>query len=163
MFTFQASPRLPALSDSSTPSPPARSAFGAFVPLETRWSDNDVYGHLNNVVYYALFDTAVNRWLAEAGLLDIEAGATIGLVVRTECDYFAPVSFPTPVEVGIAVDRLGSSSVTYGVAVFAAGRDAACAAGRFTHVYVDRDDRRPRSLADGWRTALQALVVDPSA
>ena len=99
----------------SKPLPPDRSAYRAFVPITTRWRDNDVYGHVNNVVYYSFFDTAVNRWLIDQGLLDIETAETIGLVVRTECDYFAPVSFPQPVEAGVAVERLGTSSVTYRV------------------------------------------------
>ena len=144
---------------SDRPSPPARSAYRAFVPLTTRWHDNDVYGHVNNVVYYAFFDTAVNRWLIDAGLLDIETAETIGLVVRTECDYFAPVAFPQSVEAGIAVERLGTSSVTYRVGVFVEGADAASAAGRFTHVYVGRETRRPAPLPTAWRDALGALLV----
>ena len=142
----------------SRPAPPARSAYRAFVPLGTRWHDNDVYGHVNNVVYYAFFDTAVNRWLVEAGLLDVGAGRTVGLVVRTECDYFSPLAFPQDVEAGVAVERLGTSSVTYRVGVFAEGAGTASAAGRFTHVYVDRGDRRPRPLPGRWRDALGALA-----
>ena len=145
------------------PSPPDRSAYRAAVPLATRWHDNDVYGHVNNVVYYAFFDTAVNRWLIEAGLLDLETAETIGLVVRTECDYFAPLAFPQRIEALVAVERLGTSSVTYRVGVFAEGEATAAAAGRFTHVYVGRESRRPVPLPSAWRTALQALVVEPDA
>ena len=144
----------------SKPTPPARAAYRAFVPITTRWMDNDAYGHVNNVVYYSFFDTAVNAWLVEAGLLALARPETIGLVVRTECDYFAPLSFPEPVEAGVAVERVGASSVTYRVGIFAAGADQASAAGRFTHVYVDAADRRPRPLSDAWRTALHGLVVD---
>lgn len=142
------------------PTPPDRDAYRAFVPVTTRWHDNDVYGHVNNVVYYSFFDTAVNRWLIDAGLLRIETAETIGLVVRTECDYFAPLAFPQNVEAGVAVERLGGSSVRYRVGIFAEGEATASAAGRFTHVYVGRESRRPAPLPDRWRTALQALVVD---
>lgn len=141
------------------PAAPSRQAYRAFVPITTRWMDNDVYGHVNNVVYYSFFDTAVNRWLVEAGLLEIEAAETIGLVVRTECDYFAPVAFPQDVEAGVAVERVGTSSVTYRVGIFAGG-DEAVAAGRFTHVYVGRDGRRPQPLSADWRNALDALLVE---
>lgn len=143
----------------SKPLPPDRSAYRAFVPITTRWRDNDVYGHVNNVVYYSFFDTAVNRWLIDQGLLDIETAETIGLVVRTECDYFAPVSFPQPVEAGVAVERLGTSSVTYRVGVFVEGEAAARAAGRFTHVYVGRQHRRPAPLPPHWRSALASLTT----
>ena len=145
---------------STRPSPPARSAYRAFVPITTRWNDNDVYGHVNNVVYYSFFDTAVNRWLIDAGLLDVETAETIGLVVRTECDYFAPVAFPQSVEAGVAVEHLGSSSVRYRVGIFAEGAATACAAGRFTHVYVGRESRRPQPLPARWRIALDGLAVE---
>ena len=141
------------------PTAPAREAYRAFVPITTRWTDNDVYGHVNNAVYYSFFDTAVNRWLIEAGLLDVEDGDVLGLVVRTECDYFAPVAFPQDVEAGVAVERVGTSSVTYRVGVFAGG-ETAVAAGRFTHVYVGREGRRPRPLPADWRRALDALLAD---
>ena len=141
--------------------PPVRDDFQAFLSIATRWMDNDLYGHINNVVYYSFFDTAVNRWLIEAGLLDLQDAETIGLVVRTECDYFAPLAFPQTVEAGIAVGRLGTSSVTYRVGIFAGGADRASAAGRFTHVYVDREERRPQPLPDDWRDALETLAVHP--
>jgi acyl-CoA thioester hydrolase len=105
--------------------------------------DNDVYGHVNNVVYYSWFDTAVNAHLIEQGALDTERGETIGLVVETQCNYFAPLSFPQTIEAGIRVARVGQSSVRYEVGLFAQGEPTAAACGHFVHVYVDRDQRRP--------------------
>jgi acyl-CoA thioester hydrolase len=126
--------------------------------IATRWADNDAYGHVNNTVYYQWFDTAVNAWLIDAGLLDIERGDPIGLVVETGCAYFAPLSFPGDVEVGIAVEKLGSSSVTYHIGIFAAGSSTPSAQGRFTHAYVDRESRRPAPLPDSWRAKLETLA-----
>ena len=160
MFSFPTYVTPPRPVPSPKPLPPARAAYRAFVPITTRWHDNDVYGHVNNVVYYSFFDTAVNRWLIDAGLLDVETAETIGLVVRTECDYFAPLAFPQSVEAGIAVEHVGTSSVTYRVGIFAEGDETARAAGRFTHVYVGRESRRPAPLPARWRTALAALAVD---
>jgi acyl-CoA thioester hydrolase len=128
------------------------------MPILTRWHDNDVYGHVNNTVYYGWFDTAVNACLIEAGLLDIEAGDPIGLVVETGCRYAAPLSFPEPVEIGLAVARLGGSSVTYYLGVFAKSAADAAAEGHFTHVYVGRESRRPVSLPAEWRTHMERLV-----
>jgi len=142
----------------SRPEPRSRSAYRAWRTIPTRWADNDAYGHVNNVVHYAWFDTAVNAWLVEAGMLDIEHGDQIGLVVETGCRYFAPLSFPESADVGIAVERLGSSSITYRLGIFAEGSDAAAAEGEFTHVYVDRASRRPKPLPPEWRTRLEALV-----
>ena len=142
----------------SRPEPRSRSAYRAWRTIPTRWADNDAYGHVNNVVHYAWFDTAVNAWLVEAGMLDIEHGDQIGLVVETGCRYFAPLSFPESADVGIAVERLGSSSITYRLGIFAEGSDAAAAEGEFTHVYVDRASRRPKPLPPEWRTKLEALV-----
>ncbi len=135
-----------------------RAAYKAWRTIPTRWADNDSYGHVNNVVFYAWFDTAVNAWLVEAGLLDIERGHSIGLVVATRCDYFAPLAFPQVAEAGIAVDRLGSSSVTYRIGIFAEGSDSAAAQGEFTHVYVDRVTRKPVPLPADWRTKLEPLA-----
>jgi len=140
---------------------PVRAGYRAFCPITTRWSDNDVYGHVNNVVYYSWFDTAVNAHLIAAGVLDIHGGDTMGLVVETQCNYFSPVAYPQKVEVGIRVARLGSSSVRYEVAVFAEGSDTAAAAGHFVHVYVDAATRRPTSLPRALRDVLQALVAHP--
>jgi acyl-CoA thioester hydrolase len=125
--------------------------------IATRWADNDAYGHVNNTVYYQWFDTAVNQWLVEAGLLEIGAGDPIGLVVETGCSYFAPLSFPGDVEVGIAVEMLGTSSVTYRIGVFGSGQSQPSAQGHFTHVYVGRENRRPAALPEGWRAKLSEL------
>lgn len=138
--------------------PPRRSAYPFFSRLDTRWSDNDVYGHVNNVVYYSFFDTAVNRYLIERGALDIHAGAVIGLVVETRCEYFAPLAYPQTVEAGLVVERLGRSSVRYGVGLFAPGSDVAAAAGHFVHVYVDRATRRPTPLTAALQAALEPLL-----
>jgi acyl-CoA thioester hydrolase len=139
------------------PEPRGRDAYRHFATITTRWADNDAYGHVNNTVYYAWFDTVVNELLVGQGLLDIGAGDPIGLVVETGCRYFAPLSFPGDVEVGMAVDRLGSSSVTYRLGVFAAGSDKPAAEGHFTHVYVGRADRRPVPLPAEWRDVLKAM------
>jgi len=120
--------------------------------------DNDVYGHVNNVVYYSWFDTAVNAYLIEQGVLDIERGTTIGLVVETQCNYFAPLAFPQTVEAGLRVARLGGSSVRYEVGLFAQGAPQTAAAGHFVHVYVDRTTRRPVPLPGSLRAALQPLL-----
>jgi acyl-CoA thioester hydrolase len=126
--------------------------------ISTRWSDNDAYGHVNNTIYYQWFDTAVNAWLIEAGLLDIHRGDPIGLVVETGCSYFLPLRFPGDVEVGIAVERLGTSSVTYRIGVFGVGSCEPSAQGQFTHAYVGRDSRRPAPLPDAWRSKLESLA-----
>ena len=141
----------------SRPAPLGREAYRHFTTITTRWADNDAYGHVNNTVYYEWFDTAVNRWLVEAGLLDIERGDPIGLVVQTGCSYFAPLAFPDDVDVGIAIERLGSSSVTYRIGVFASGAAEPAAQGHFTHVYVGRQNRRPAPLPDAWRERLASL------
>lgn len=120
--------------------------------------DNDVYGHVNNVVYYSYFDTAVNGWYCDEGLLDIAASPTVGLVVETTCAYFESVAFPDALEAGIAVTRLGTSSVTYGIGIFRAGATQAAAAGRFTHVFVDRATNRPMPIPDATRAALARLT-----
>ncbi len=142
----------------SRPNRPDRAGFRHFTTVQTRWGDNDVYGHVNNVVYYSFFDTAVNRYLIEAGALDIAAGAVIGLVVETQCRYHAPLAFPDVLEVGIRVARIGTSSVRYEVGVFRqGGDDAAAADGHFVHVYVDRATRRPTPLPEALRAALEAI------
>lgn len=140
------------------PQPEPRSAYREFRRLNTRWMDNDAYGHLNNVVYYSLFDTAVNATLIEAGALDIHHGAVIGLVVETHCNYFSPVVFPQTVDAGLRVAHVGSASVRYEIGLFA-GDEALCAArGHFVHVYVDRVTRRPvPSLPDALQRVLQRL------
>jgi acyl-CoA thioester hydrolase len=134
-----------------------REAYRHFTTISMRWADNDAYGHVNNAMFYQWFDTAVNQWLIEERLLDIEAGDPIGLVVETGCVYFASLSYPGDVEVGIAVEQMGSSSITYRLGVFAAGADDPAAQGHFIHVYVGRDNRRPVPLPEGWRGKLAAL------
>ncbi len=139
--------------------PEPRSAYRHFSSVGTRWMDNDVYGHVNNVVYYSYFDTVVNRYLVEAGALDIERGPVIGLVVETACQYFAPLAFPQTVDAGLRVARLGRSSVRYEVGLFAAGAGETAARGHFVHVYVDRAGRRPVELPAALRAALQPLTA----
>lgn len=138
--------------------PRPRGDYRAWRPISTRWADNDAYGHVNNVVFYAWFDTAVNAWLVEQGLLDIAAGNPIGLVVETRCAYFAPLAFPQQVEAGIAVERLGTSSITYRIGIFATDAEQPAAQGQFTHVYVDRESRRPMALPHEWREKLARLT-----
>ncbi|MCL4184259.1 MAG: acyl-CoA thioesterase [Burkholderiaceae bacterium] len=137
----------------------ARTDFRHFLPITTRWMDNDVYGHVNNVVYYSYFDTVVNRYLIERGVLDIQRGAVIGLVVETGCHYFTPLAFPQTVHAGLRVARLGTSSVRYEIGLFADESQQAAAQGHFVHVYVDRESRRPGPLAPPLRAALRALAV----
>jgi acyl-CoA thioester hydrolase len=120
--------------------------------------DNDVYGHINNVVYYSFFDTAVNGWLVGQGALDIAASPVIGLVVQTQCDYFAPLAFPQAIEAGLRVAHLGSSSVRYEVGIFAGGEPLTAAHGHFVHVYVNRATRRPAPLPEALKAALQRLM-----
>ena len=140
------------------PGPDPRSAYRVFRSITTRWMDNDVYGHVNNVVYYSFFDTAVNQWLIERGALDIEQGGDIGLVVETGCAYFSSIAFPQRVTAGIRVAHRGRSSVRYEVGLFADDEDLAAAAGHFIHVYVDRATRRPLPLPDVLQAALAPLV-----
>lgn len=137
---------------------PNRADYRLFKPIATRWSDNDVYAHVNNVVHYSWFDTAVNGHLLDRGLLEIEGSGPIFVVAETGCRYFGNVGFPTPVEVGIAVATLGRSSVVYDLAVFPAGEDAAVSRGRFVHVCVDRVGRRPVEIPAETRAVLASLL-----
>ena len=136
------------------PQRPMRGDFARFVPITTRWMDNDVYGHVNNVVYYSFFDTAVNTLLVEAGVLDIAGSDVVGLVVQTSCTFFESIAFPGAIEVGVRVERIGRTSVTYALGVFRAGHEAAAALGSFTHVYVTRADQRPVPISDRLRHVL---------
>lgn len=140
-----------------------RDRYSFFVPITTRWSDNDAYGHVNNVVFYSYFDTAANRFLIEQGGLDLHAGRVIGLVVESRCRYHAPIAYPQPITAGVRVDRLGRSAVTYGIAVFAEGDDVAVADGTFTHVFVDRDTRRPVPIPPEMRAALARISKENDA
>jgi acyl-CoA thioester hydrolase len=137
---------------------PQREDYKHFLAIPTRWMDNDVYGHVNNVVYYAYFDTVVNQYLVEAGVLDIHHGQVIGLVVETLCRYFQPLAFPDVIDAGLRVGRLGRTSVRYEVAIFRRGDDEPAAAGHFVHVYVDRQTRRPVPLPEPMRAALARIA-----
>ena len=140
------------------PAPLSRAHFVHFQSVTTRWMDNDLYGHLNNVVHYSLFDTAVNRMLIDAGVLDIHGGSVIGLVVQTQCHYFDAVAFPQSVQVGLRVEHLGRSSVRYALGLFADDAPLSAALGQFTHAYVDRATRRPINLPQALRNALEPLT-----
>lgn len=134
-----------------------RADFRVFRAIPTRWHDNDAYGHVNNVVYYGWFDTAVNAWLIENGFLDLAGSEIVGLVAETGCIYFESVAFPETVEAGIAVERLGNSSVTYRIGIFRRGGEQAAAQGRFTHVYVARASQKPVPIPAPLRAALTAI------
>lgn len=135
-----------------------RSDFQHWQAITTRWHDNDLYGHVNNVTYYGFFDTAVNTYLIEQGGLDIHDGEIIGVVVSSACDYFASVAFPERVEVGLRVAKLGNSSVQYELAVFKVGELEPCAAGRFVHVFVERISNRPVAIPEPLRMSLSRLA-----
>jgi acyl-CoA thioester hydrolase len=145
-----------------------RKAFGRrgdyrhFLTIPTRWMDNDVYGHVNNVVYYSYFDTVVNHYMIETGVLEIERSPVIGLVVETGCRYGKSITFPEPVHAGLRIARLGNSSVRYEIGLFRADEDEAAAEGHFIHVYVDRQTRRPVPLPESLRKALAPLLIGAS-
>ena len=142
------------------PQPERRAAYPHHREIPTRWMDNDVYGHVNNVVYYSFFDTAVNAWLIEQGALDIAASPVVGFVVETGCHYFSPIAFPDPVTAGIRVAHVGRSSVRYEIALFPPRADECAAQGHFVHVYVDRETRRPvPELPQALRRALDTITV----
>lgn len=138
----------------------SRGDFRHFMAIPTRWMDNDVYGHVNNVTYYSYFDTAVNHHLIEAGGLDIDRDTAFGVVAETGCRFFSELKFPDVVDAGLRVTRLGNSSVTYEIGLFRQGSDEPAAFGRFVHVWVDRTSRRPVPIPDKIRAALQPLAVD---
>ena len=137
-----------------------RGDYRHFQPITTRWHDNDIYGHVNNVTYYSYFDSAVNAYLIAEGGLDIHGGDVVGFVVSSACDYFASIAFPDAIEVGLRVGKLGNSSVQYELAIFRAGEEQACAAGRFVHVFVDRASNRPVSIPERSGSALERLLAD---
>jgi len=139
------------------PEPPLRQDFALLERVPTRWMDNDLYGHVNNAHYYAYFDSVINRVLIEQGGLDIHGGPVVGLVVRSSCDYFAPIAYPEMVEVALRTDRIGTTSVEYGLGLFSAGVERARAAGTMVHVFVDRGTSRPVPLPPRLRSALAAL------
>ena len=142
----------------SKPGAPSREDYRVFYPISTRWSDNDIYGHVNNVTYYSYFDTAANRYLIEEGGLDISDGSIVGYVVSSGCEYHAPVTYPEPIEAGLRVDRLGNSSVRYGLAIFREGGERAVAHGHFVHVFVDRAADKSVPIPAGLRAALERLL-----
>lgn len=134
-----------------------RSDYKHFTPIQTRWMDNDVYAHVNNVVYYSFFDTIVNAYLVGEGALNIEKSDVIGLVVETHCSYFAPIAFPETIEGALRVAKIGNSSVRYEIGIFKQDADMPAAEGHFVHVYVDRESRRPAELPPALRKALERI------
>src|ERR671916_2345870 len=137
--------------------PETRDLYRRFLTIPTRWMDNDVYGHVNNVVYYSYFDTVVNEYLISSGSLDIERSQVIGLVVETRCRFFRPITFPDAVHAGLRIARLGNSSVRYEIGLFRNDEETAAAQGHFVHVYVDRETRRPAGLPVEMRGALEKI------
>ncbi|MCH2157916.1 MAG: acyl-CoA thioesterase [Oleiphilaceae bacterium] len=136
-----------------------RQNYKSFHPITTRWRDNDLYGHVNNVVYYSYFDSAANAYLIEEGGLDIHNGSTIAYVVNSHCNYHSAIAYPEKIEAGLRVDKLGTSSVTYGIAIFREKENQAAANGQFIHVFVDRESGKPVPIPDKIRTALEAILV----
>ncbi|MFC5303006.1 acyl-CoA thioesterase [Azospira restricta] len=136
-----------------------RADYRHFRVIPTRWMDNDIYGHVNNVNYYSYFDTAVNQYLIERGVLDIHQGGTVGFVVETSCSYFRPLAFPDAVAAGIRVARIGNSSIRYEVGLFRNDDEEIAAAGHFVHVYVDRASGKPVAVPEAMRAALAAIAV----
>ena len=139
------------------PTPNSLESYPHHMPLQTRWADNDVYGHVNNSVYYFYFDTVVNRWLIDNGLLEIGKSETIGLVVGTSCDYFSPISFPDNVVAGLRTAKVGNSSVTYEIGLFRNDETTASAQGSFVHVYVDEKTRHPVKISEWMKETLTQI------
>lgn len=137
---------------------PQRSDYFAFMPIVTRWMDNDIYGHVNNVTYYSYFDSAANRYLIEEAGLDIHNGDVIGFVVNSGCSYLSPIAYPDDIEVGLRIDKLGNSSVHYGLAIFKKGQEHACDHGFFVHVFVNRETQKPVSLPQKMRAAFETIL-----
>jgi acyl-CoA thioester hydrolase len=140
-----------------------RSDYPHLLEIPTRWHDNDIYGHVNNVDYYAFFDTVINAWLIREGGLDIHGGETIGLCAESHCKFLAPVSFPETVEAGLRVGHLGDRSVRYEIELFTKGEEEPIAEGWFVHVFVDRAGRRPREMPAAIRESLERLRVKETA
>ena len=140
----------------------ARAHYRHFLSIATRWKDNDVYGHVNNVEYYSYFDTVINTYLITEGGLDIHRGGAIGLCAESHCRFLREIAFPGSVDAGLRVEKLGNSSVRYGIGLFRAGEEAPAADGWFVHVFVDRDSRRSTPIPDRIRAALQPLLVEPA-
>lgn len=142
---------------SAKPKPDRRDNYRQFLTITTRWMDNDVYGHINNVQYYSYFDTAVNRFLIDQGVLDFQQGEVIGLVVETHCNYFRSAAFPEDIEAGMRVAHLGRSSVRFEIGLFVKDHERAIAQGHFVHVYVGRDSQKPVTISDDLRAVLSQL------
>ena len=143
----------------SKPQRPTVDDYSVLTPITTRWKDNDIYGHVNNVTYYSYFDTVANQYLIEQGGLDIHAGAIVGFVVNSGCNYHAPIAFPDKLQGGLRVNRLGTSSVEYGIAIFKEGETQAVADGHFVHVFVDKASNQSVPIPDTLKAALQAIAV----
>jgi len=144
------------MADEKTPE--TRAAYPHILPIQTRWMDNDIYGHVNNVTYYSYFDTVVNSYLIDVGGLDIHDGTVVGFAVETTCRFFKPVAFPEKLAAGLRVGKLGNSSVRYEIAIFKDGEDTAAAAGHFVHVFVDRRTDRPTPVPAAIRRALEKII-----
>lgn len=138
-----------------------RDAYPHFLALQTRWSDNDIYGHVNNVTYYSYFDTVVNGYLIDEGGLDIQKSGVIGIAVETMCKFKKPITYPEPIDAGLRVGKLGNSSVRYEIGIFRKDETDAAASGHFVHVFVDRVTNQPVSIPDGIRGALERILVSP--
>ena len=136
-----------------------RTDYAFVTPITTRWSDNDIYGHVNNVTYYAYFDTVANTYLIEHGQLDIHHADVVGFVVNSGCNYYSPIAFPDKLTGGLRVNRLGSSSVEYGIAIFKEGQDVAVADGHFVHVFVNRESNQSVPIPDAIRQALEKIII----
>lgn len=136
-----------------------RDHYRWFIPITTRWMDNDIYGHVNNVTYYSYFDTIANRFLIEQGGFDIQQAEVIGYVVSSQCHYRSAIAFPQDIEGAFRTNRIGNSSVEYGLAIFRKGDNEACAHGSFTHVFVDRQNERPQAIPTPLRSALEGALV----
>jgi acyl-CoA thioester hydrolase len=141
----------------------SRAEYPHFLALPTRWMDNDIYGHVNNALYYAFFDTAINEYLIAEGGLDITAGRVIAFAAESQCQYLSPLAFPGVIEVGLRVGKLANSSVRYELAIYKQGEPFAAAAGYFVHVFVDRETQRPVRIPEPIRTALERLIPQPSS
>lgn len=138
---------------------PVRGDYRYFVDITTRWQDNDVYGHVNNVVYYSYFDTAANHLLIHEGGLDIQAAGVIGVVAESQCRYFAAVTYPERLQAGVRIEHLGNRSVRYGIAIFRGDEQEARAAGHFVHVFVERASLRPVAIPESLRAALERFLA----
>lgn len=138
--------------------PQTRGTYPYYLTITTRWMDNDIYGHINNVVYYSYFDTVVNRYLIDEGVLDIENGPVIGFAVESQCNYFKPMAFPDTIEAGLRIGRLGTSSARFEIGLFRDSEDLASAQGHFVHVYVDRVSSRPCPIPESMRRTLEKIA-----